>query len=107
MIAWNPETQTNEHVFKTCRGVDVNMFLMTQVNLKKCLQRVFSTTDDTLVMVESHLFGGLHNYLNMMRDSVEQAAERMKHGKDVENYTVTPLMRRIVKGMVRGHFAPP
>jgi hypothetical protein len=58
-------------------------------------------------MVESHLFGGLHNYLTMMRDSVEQAAERMRHGKDVENYTVTPLMRRIVLDMVDTMVAVP
>jgi hypothetical protein len=80
IIAFNPETHTREHVFPGCQGTDLDVFLITYINLRRCLSGLYPGHDsdekcDYLIMLESHLFSGLHSYLTAMESTV-QTVER-------------------------------
>lgn len=56
---------SREQVFKGCEGDDLTRFLTRWMEIRKYLRVAFGDFRD-LVMMESHLFSGLYNYMRMM-----------------------------------------
>jgi hypothetical protein len=80
VLAWNPTTNTQEHVFPGCHGADLDLFLINYINLRACLRNMVpvqveenSSTFQRIIMAESCLFSGLRGYLDIMESTVRDA----------------------------------
>lgn len=78
IIAFNPATGAHEHVFPGCHGTDLDVFLINYINLRHYVRRLSPTVGSPqkedaveLILLESHLFGGLYSYLSLMETMVQ------------------------------------
>jgi len=111
IIAWNPDTSQQEHVFGGCQGKDLNVFMTNYINLRQTLTMLgpILAQGSDLISLESNLFTGLSAYLSIMEKSVRDLEQRLaelppkniSRGDSLNYTTCTPLIH-LVNSLVTG-----
>jgi len=110
IIAWNPATAEQEHVFGGCQGNDLIVFTTNYINLRKALTLMgpVGPAGSNLIAMESYLFTGLAAYLHIMEKSVEDSEQRLadllaapkKSRNESLNYTTSSCAIYLVNSLV-------
>lgn len=90
----NSKTNEVEHVHTGCSEETLPLFLGRWLNIRKYLGSIFQSEEDYLLQMESHLFGGLHDYMKAMEPKLAEFQHKHQYGVNV---TVCKLAQDLTK----------